>query len=69
MLKAPPNSFCCLISQELMVDPVIVVASGHTYERAHIAAWFRTNATDPVTSTSVGVGKKRQLASPCQKAC
>ena len=60
LMKEPPNSFCCPISHEMMVDPVVVVASGQTYERAHIAAWFRTNSTDPVTGMSVG--QKRQLA-------
>ena len=32
----PPDEFCCPITQELMVDPVLVVASGQTYERTEM---------------------------------
>lgn len=43
-----------------MSDPVLVVASGQTYERVEISKWFRTHNTDP--STGVVVGNRRQLA-------
>ena len=54
----PPDEFCCPITQELMLDPVLVVASGQTYERTEIAKWFRTNKTDPSTGSSIGNNRK-----------
>ena len=51
----------CSISQELMSDPVLCVASGHTYERARIMEWWQTPPfTDP--NTGVEVGSNRLLA-------
>jgi hypothetical protein len=38
---------------ELMKDPVIVVASGQTYERVAIEQWFMTHNTDPVTNVTL----------------
>ena len=38
----------------------MVVATGMTYDRAHIEAWFETHATDPCTG--VDVGGAQQLA-------
>eukprot|EP01045_Picozoa_sp_COSAG04_P004329 COSAG04_NODE_186_length_21024_cov_6.326069_15_plen_1166_part_00 len=54
----PPDEFCCPITQELMLDPVLVVASGQTYERTEIAKWFRTHKTDPSTGSSIGNNRK-----------
>ncbi|KAH1113549.1 hypothetical protein J1N35_006927 [Gossypium stocksii] len=39
-----PADFCCLLSLELMTDPVIV-ASGQTYERAFIKNWIDLGLT------------------------
>lgn len=44
----PPYDFVCPITQEPMVDPV-VIADGHTYERGAIEEWMRRNATSPKT--------------------
>lgn len=35
-----------------MVDPVMTL-NGQTYERAYIAEWFKSHATDPLTNTAV----------------
>lgn len=44
-----PSSFYCPISMELMADPVMV-ATGHTYDRACIEKWLaQGNRTCPVT--------------------
>ncbi|KAL5974486.1 hypothetical protein ACLOJK_031151 [Asimina triloba] len=44
-----PEDFRCPISLELMTDPV-VIASGHTYDRASIRKWFKAgNLTCPKT--------------------
>ena len=39
----------CPISLETMTDPVILVESGHTFERAEIAAWLARNDTCPLS--------------------
>ena len=39
MLK-PPVEMVCPITRDVMKDPVMVVASGHTYERSAIEKWF-----------------------------
>ncbi|KAL4436905.1 hypothetical protein ABPG75_004044 [Micractinium tetrahymenae] len=51
----PPEEFIDPISQEVMLDPVLLVETGQSYERATIEAWFsRCKAegwpcTDPLT--------------------
>ena len=37
--RAPPEEFLCPISHEVMDDPVVVMATGMTYERAVIEMW------------------------------
>ena len=37
--RTPPEEFLCPISHEMMEDPVMVVATGMTYERAIIEMW------------------------------
>jgi len=39
----------CPISLETMTDPVILVESGHTFERAAIAQWLARPTSGPVT--------------------
>eukprot|EP01043_Picozoa_sp_COSAG02_P036717 COSAG02_NODE_2708_length_8189_cov_3.908282_6_plen_753_part_00 len=57
--RMPPDEFCCPITSECMRDPVIVTATGMTYEREAIAEWFSEHNTDP--STGVELGKNKQL--------
>lgn len=45
----PPSDFSCPVTQELMVDPVIL-ADGHSYERVAIAHWLSTHGTSPKTN-------------------
>jgi hypothetical protein len=40
VLREVPASFLCPLSKEVMTDPVLLVASGHTYERAALAKHF-----------------------------
>ena len=42
--------FLCPITQDIMRDPVILVESGHTFERVAIETWFKRNNTNPVTN-------------------
>lgn len=44
----------CPISQEIMKDPVILVADGHTYDRPFISEWLRLHNTSPMTGLRVG---------------
>ncbi len=43
-----PASALCPITHAPMADPVIA-SDGHSYERAAIEHWFRTNRTSPMT--------------------
>ena len=43
-----PASALCPITHAPMADPVIA-SDGHSYERAAIERWFRTNRTSPMT--------------------
>ena len=44
----PPAGMRCPISHETLVDPVVLVETGHTYERAAISLWLASNDTCPV---------------------
>ena len=46
--EAPPASFCCPITQDLMADPVFT-SDGHTYERHAIEEWLHEHETSPNT--------------------
>ena len=48
----PPDEFVCPITQELMIDPV-VIADGHAYERCAIETWLQRKATSPKTGQSL----------------
>ena len=49
--QGPPDHFICPISLDVMQDPVIVVQSGITYERALIEQAMRFNpCRDPATN-------------------
>jgi hypothetical protein len=41
VMREMPASFLCPLSKEVMTDPVLLVASGHTYERAALAKHFQ----------------------------
>ncbi|KAG2501154.1 hypothetical protein HYH03_000969 [Edaphochlamys debaryana] len=45
-----PANFRCPVTHCVMRDPVIVVESGQTYERAAITQHLSTRSTDPVTN-------------------
>ena len=47
-----PHAFCCPITQEEMVDPV-VAGDGHCYERAAIVEWFRRSDRSPKTNAAL----------------
>ena len=50
------NSWLCPITGEIMLDPVLIVETGHSYERTAITRWLNQAATeprvrDPITNT------------------
>ena len=53
--KEPKPGFLCPITQDLMLDPVLLTSSGHTYERAAIEAWLKQQGTDPQTRAVASV--------------
>ena len=53
MRGAVPDSFRCPITQDVMVDPVIVTETGHTYERSAIEQWLGKRNTDPCTNVQL----------------
>ena len=59
-VRTAPDEFCCPITSECMRDPVMVVATGMTYEREAIAEWLCEHDIDP--STGIKLGENKQLA-------
>eukprot|EP00523_Entomoneis_sp_CCMP467_P006327 CAMPEP_0168732632 /NCGR_PEP_ID=MMETSP0724-20121128/7869_1 /TAXON_ID=265536 /ORGANISM="Amphiprora sp., Strain CCMP467" /LENGTH=545 /DNA_ID=CAMNT_0008779653 /DNA_START=199 /DNA_END=1836 /DNA_ORIENTATION=+ len=47
----PPHALCCPITFQLMKDPVVIVESGHTYERAAIAQHWETQEASNIPIT------------------
>ena len=53
-----PEVLSCPITRTMFRDPVMVVESGHTYERSVILAHFRRNgAKDPLTRRALSSAK------------
>ena len=44
-----PEFYRCPITRDLMQDPVILVDSGHTFERAALEQWLNAHNTNPLT--------------------
>ena len=59
-VRTPPDDFCCPITSECMRDPVMVTATGMTYEREAIVKWLSEHDIDP--STGVDLGGNKLLA-------
>ena len=57
-LDAEPEELMCPITRTVFRDPVMVVESGHTYERSAILEHFRRNgAKDPLTNCALSSAK------------
>ena len=53
-----PEELLCPITRTMFRDPVIVVESGHTYERSAILSHFERNgAKDPLTRCALSSTK------------
>lgn len=51
--ECEPSALLCPITHEMFRDPVVVIASGHTYERSAILRHFYIRDTDPCTNAVV----------------
>ena len=51
--REPPDELHCPLTYELMIDPVMVVETGMTYERKAIEEWLAKHDTDPMTGTKL----------------
>ena len=57
-LVVEPDVLICPITRNMFRDPVVVVDSGHTYERSAIVSHFRCNGTkDPLTGLALRSAK------------
>ena len=45
-----PSAFLCPITYEMFRDPVVVIASGQTYERGAILRHFRSSEIEPCSA-------------------
>ncbi|KAL9657190.1 hypothetical protein ABK040_011412 [Willaertia magna] len=52
--KEKLNKYICPISQQLMIDPVII-ESGHTFDRSSIEEWLKSKNSCPVTRMELKV--------------
>ena len=61
-LDAEPEELLCSITRTMFRDPVVVVDSGHTYERSAILSHFERNgAKDPLTRRALSSTKVMTL--------
>ena len=61
-LDAEPEELLCPITRTMFRDPVVVVESGHTYERSAILSHFgRNGAKDPLTRRALSSTKVMTL--------
>ncbi len=52
-VSEPPVDILCPITCQIMNDPVLLVASGNTYESEAILEWLENNDTDPLTGEKI----------------
>ena len=53
-----PEEFQCLLSYEIMTDPVMTL-NGNTYERVAIEEWINRNGTCPMTREPLSISDLR----------
>ena len=54
VLFAEPDSLCCIITGELLLEPLLSLTSGHTYERSTLMALIAANDPCPMTRRRLG---------------
>lgn len=53
LLEDVPPDYVCPISKQLMVEPVLLVETGHTYEAAAVQKWLDAHDVCPVTRSKL----------------
>jgi hypothetical protein len=56
----PPKEYLCPISHQIMINPVLLVEKGDSYEAANITGWLHTYSTCPLTGQHLQI---KQLSS------
>jgi hypothetical protein len=56
----PPKEYLCPISQQVMINPVVLIETGHSYEAANITRWLDMHSTCPMTGLKL---HSKQLSS------
>jgi ankyrin repeat protein len=51
------EAFLCPLSNEIMLDPVILPPNGHSFDRTSIEEWLIENDTDPITHEPLEIKK------------
>jgi hypothetical protein len=70
-MSEPAEEFTCLISRDLMRDPVFC-ADGYVYDRIHITNWLGQNPTSPITRERMSVSDMvahKRLREKIEKWC
>eukprot|EP01041_Mallomonas_annulata_P005514 gene5514-11110_t len=57
-ITEPLPNFICTLTMETMLDPVILIATGQTYERTAIEAWLCSNNSCPLSGFDLPQGNK-----------
>jgi WD40 repeat protein len=52
-LAEAPEYICCPISQDVIDEPVLLIETGHVFERAVIQDWLRDHMTCPLTGVEL----------------
>ena len=52
-LEKLQSNLACPITSEIMIDPVILIETGQTYERKAIEKWLEQHNTDPLTGVQL----------------
>lgn len=60
--------FCCPLSGFVLVDPVILAASGLSYDRAAITAHLEAHGTDPVSGAALSARDRRLFPNPALRS-
>ncbi|KAL6763401.1 hypothetical protein V8C86DRAFT_1783906, partial [Haematococcus lacustris] len=61
-MQNPPEDFLCPITRELLNDPVIIVETGHSYERLALLQWW--SSTHNFTCPKTGIRLQSLMLTP-----
>ena len=59
--EAEMEAMSCPITKDIMVDPVVLIPTGRSFERSAIETWLVEHPTDPIDRTAITGGAARAL--------